>query len=153
MEWLPHPLHVYPMCLRTFMLWVCVDGLTIMLSHQQKLAHICLLKITPPQQMIPWNTDWGSKTTLEKLPYPISYISNVFENIHVLCMYRWTRHHVVTPTAVGTHFGTLQKSWITPPQQMIPWCTVVEAEALKPHGMASISTTSIYLMCLRPFLL
>ena len=96
---------------------------------------------TPPHQLIPC-------TVVE------ADISIVFDNIRVLRMCtRWTHHHVVTPTAVGTHFGALPKSWLTPPQQMIPWCTVVEAEALHPHGMAFTSTTSIYLMCLRPFML
>ena len=129
--WISFHIHhlTYLMCLRTFMCCVCADGLTIMLLHQQELVHIIVGLCQIPGSHL--HNKWFHGAVVEALnPHGMAStstayinISIVFDNIHVLWMCRWTHHHhhAVTSTAAGTHFGTLPKSWFTPPQQMIPW--------------------------------
>ena len=81
-----------------------------MLLHQQQLGHILGLcqnpgSHTPPQQMSPWCTVVEAEALKPHgmASTSTTCISNVFENIHAMSLCRWTHHHVVTPTEVGTH--------------------------------------------------
>ena len=151
MEWFPHPLQAYIMCLRTIICCEWVDGSTIILSTLAGLW--------------PWNTGVGQipgsqlgykwcHGALVKAPHPhgivptsTSNIYKMFEIIHVLWMGRWIHHDVTSTIILGPDFRELAEyvchtSWTT--NDVMVYCLMTQTHMKWfPHPLQT------YTRCLR----
>jgi hypothetical protein len=69
-------------------------------------------------------------------------IWKVFDNLHMLWMGIWIRHHTITTTWAGLDLGSQLKSCITAWQHK--WCQGAEVEALTKHGIVFTYTPIIW---------